>query len=791
MAATDVDVHGVTVPDSPLGSMAASDDAGAAEATNVTQATAPGGAEPAEEVNAAADASADKVKQLTEQLATLQAAMDKAMAMIESLSSKETKREAERHVGAPTTSPGEAKLKPIDIKDIEKPDKYDGNPSKFLVWWGKFQDLLANRHPSWKGVLAKIEKRDKDSIPDTEEEVTKFFKSIGNEVAEQKEEYQQQLKSYLRTYTSGDLHARITHTQSKGCVEFLREMVCRGKDHNDNRLLDLKQLILSPAKATKVENLDKVLTEWKYNMEQVLEREPESGLSNENKKTILMRIMPPEYKVEMRKVFHDTDKKDYYAFEQALHDEISTRKMDDETRKNRASIGAVGEECQGHDNCQETEYEYVLAWSEDDQKYVNALIPAQGKRDRDTVPSEDDERPIKQQKGFDRDSKGKGKGGKGGKRPVGPCWTCGGPHFQRDCPQSSSGNQNFPTTSAWSAWRPATYPGPTPTQWNSWMPKKGKGKGGKGGKSAGKGSKGKGKGPIGDMSYAVNYAWGQPLGQVQQDWSEDYNFDSMLSICAVTQYSGSETMRKPEQAIWQTASGKKSARCVLNPVTESQPKSEEFSNKFGCLIQEHEDEAVGDEEEEPDLRPPAAKAAPIHSPKKKMPKMPRRDTQAQRKQIECARPEKLMMIAPVGAGPQDLDFRERADLMRQECRAERVNMEARDGPIMLHHDRPLNAVPLNNVEQLQNGGEWQCISIAVDSGAAETVIPHNLVKHHPIRDTDASRSGLNYVSATGDPIPNLGEQRLPMCTQEGTFRSMTFQAAPVERALGSVKRMCK
>ena len=95
-----------------------------------------------------------------------------------------------------------------------------------------------------------------------------------------------------------------------------------------------------------------------------------------------------------------------------------------------------------------------------------------------------------------------------------------------------------------------------------------------------------------------------------------------------------------------------------------------------------------------------------------------------------------MMIAPVGAGPQDLDFKERADLMRQECRAERVNMEARDGPIMLHHDRPLNAVPMNNVEQLQNGGEWQCISIAVDSGAAETVIPHNLVKHHPIRDTD-------------------------------------------------------
>ena len=64
------------------------------------------------------------------------------------------------------------------------------------------------------------------------------------------------------------------------------------------------------------------------------------------------------------------------------------------------------------------------------------------------------------------------------------------------------------------------------------------------------------------------------------------------------------------------------------------------------------------------------------------------------------------------------------------------------------------------------------------------------VSSHPLRETEASRSGLNYASATGDPIPNLGEQVLPLLTQEGSLRSMTFQAAPVDRALGSVKRMC-
>ena len=56
--------------------------------------------------------------------------------------------------------------------------------------------------------------------------------------------------------------------------------------------------------------------------------------------------------------------------------------------------------------------------------------------------------------------------------------------------------------------------------------------------------------------------------------------------------------------------------------------------------------------------------------------------------------------------------------------------------------------------------------------------------HHAVQETDASRSGLNYASATGDPVPNLGDQELPLLTQEGSLRAMTFQAAPVDRALG-------
>ena len=66
---------------------------------------------------------------------------------------------------------------------------------------------------------------------------------------------------------------------------------------------------------------------------------------------------------------------------------------------------------------------------------------------------------------------------------------------------------------------------------------------------------------------------------------------------------------------------------------------------------------------------------------------------------------------------------------------------------------------LNKVGKTHEG--WQLLSMAIDSGAAETIIPHRLVSQHPLRETNASRGGLCFSSATGQPIPNLGEQRLP------------------------------
>ena len=92
----------------------------------------------------------------------------------------------------------------------------------------------------------------------------------------------------------------------------------------------------------------------------------------------------------------------------------------------------------------------------------------------------------------------------------------------------------------------------------------------------------------------------------------------------------------------------------------------------------------------------------------------------------------------------------------------------------------------------EKANEWTKISMAVDSGACESVIDAaEQIPGYEIKETKASRSGLVYASATGEEIPNLGEVLLPMLTKENTKRSMKMQAAEVSRPLASVKRICE
>ena len=97
------------------------------------------------------------------------------------------------------------------------------------------------------------------------------------------------------------------------------------------------------------------------------------------------------------------------------------------------------------------------------------------------------------------------------------------------------------------------------------------------------------------------------------------------------------------------------------------------------------------------------------------------------------------LLGVVADDNDDKIFTERTKDSKGICMKERAgNYEHRQ----LYHDRPLCALPQQTDSRQSLAGlvAWMAVS------------PHMLVQDHAIQETDASPSGLNCASATGDPI---------------------------------------
>ena len=80
--------------------------------------------------------------------------------------------------------------------------------------------------------------------------------------------------------------------------------------------------------------------------------------------------------------------------------------------------------------------------------------------------------------------------------------------------------------------------------------------------------------------------------------------------------------------------------------------------------------------------------------------------------------------------------------------------------------------------------------ITMDSGAGHSVMPRRMVINPAnIRESAASKAGVNYVAANDGRIPNEGETDLQFQTVEGHGECLTFQIAEVNKALGAVSHL--
>jgi hypothetical protein len=93
--------------------------------------------------------------------------------------------------------------------------------------------------------------------------------------------------------------------------------------------------------------------------------------------------------------------------------------------------------------------------------------------------------------------------------------------------------------------------------------------------------------------------------------------------------------------------------------------------------------------------------------------------------------------------------------------------------------------------KLKPGRSWKELKFTVDSGACDHVINPGELPDQKVKLTEAVRQGVTYTSASGNPLPNLGEVDVQGYTQDGTQLNLAVQLADVNKPLAAVRKICQ
>ena len=111
--------------------------------------------------------------------------------------------------------------------------------------------------------------------------------------------------------------------------------------------------------------------------------------------------------------------------------------------------------------------------------------------------------------------------------------------------------------------------------------------------------------------------------------------------------------------------------------------------------------------------------------------------------------------------------------------------ESAGSDLLVMNDQP------PELNQLKAGPlKWVKIATVLDSGACRHVAPKGILSLS-IDPTERSKDGHSCCRPSGDPIPNLGEQKVKAQSDSGQQINVAFSIAKVTRPLMSVSEMIK
>jgi hypothetical protein len=559
---------------------------------------------------------------------------------------------------------------------------------------------------------------------------------------------------------------------------------------------------MNPEQAKTQEEVEAKVQMWKTDVRILLEcgqDQDQNMVQNEDQMiTILLSILPDKI-VEQIMSKYDVGMTSLDEMEEKLREYMD--KIGDNQHRSKA-VKKVSQVKVNTDDCNhQEEDEWTQYW---DQEYGNFWLKTATKRQRTEEAGEDKDARAEEAEGVNgpgKAAKGKGKG-KGG--PKGGCHECGGPHFVRDCPVrqqrkggKGKGGKGWESVQPryWNAWNP----GFINRQWSSWRPggynPKGKGKG-KGGFQSTFGGKGEGA-----QGMDVNKLTFPPLCSVEnsstnyygpesEDWGSDEQSKSnewtaesgiwlgLNAVCKKKSLSYSKTQdfdaaihqskcwKGQEESMFRDERNKiedisRQGHAIQVPVSRSADRRVPSATFVRCGGFEHCNtfEALQDEEEEDDDR--------------------------------CVECNFVQSTCPASQTSSCGWNKERAALHRRHSQESEEKEEKKE---VLKQIRTLQkAVKKEKTVAACNEKKkgWQCLSLAVDSGACDNVIdPGDICAYEDrVEETEASKNQENFIAANGEEIPNYGQVRVPAITREKTVRGITFQAAGVSKGLLSVEKM--
>ncbi len=383
-------------------------------------------------------------------------------------------------------------LKDIHFKDIDKPNKFDGQ--QWSVWSQNFMNFLERRDRRWSKLLKEIQSKSVNPLNPEDEEDISAKVGLQNETLQ--EAFVHQLYDYLQAYTSGETLSKVIAGGRDGSWETWRVLCDQGKSRRKQDLHEERRRLMHPPAAS-LETLMKAIASGERDLMEFTVANGGQSL-DEPTKIVTLEMMCPESLQE-----HLQDKAEqglmssYGEYKQAISAYIYRKTKKPKRKLNAVTADEDGHEDGRHGADERDDTDVLILELRQQAEAINGQLHAlvKGK--------------------IGRKGKGKGKAGGAGSSPDAPssdrgvspmavdhsdkdCYACGETgHIARNCPKGpspkgkggdkgggkgkskggkgkGSGGKGGQWPS-WGQWR-NMYPGPSQSQWKDWW-RQGQGQG--------------------------------------------------------------------------------------------------------------------------------------------------------------------------------------------------------------------------------------------------------------------------------------------------------------------------